>query len=114
MTGMTTWRIVLARSARPWALLLSCLLLAGQWALAVHDHSGHAGHDDDHAPANHGAHGCDLCVAFAAAAPAPAFPAALALPSASAALPEPLAAPASTRPQGRAHRSRAPPRFLSA
>ncbi|MCU0976583.1 MAG: hypothetical protein MUC71_09795 [Steroidobacteraceae bacterium] len=111
---MTTWRILLARSARPWALLLSCLLLAGQWALAAHDHAHHAAHDHDHAPAGQVAHACDLCVAFAAAAPAPSSPAPLALPLAAAALPESFAVPAATRPQGRAHQSRAPPRFHSA
>lgn len=114
MNGTPHWRTLLARSARPWALALSCLLLAGQWALVRHDHADHPGHADDHAPAGQAAHVCDLCVAFAAAAPAPASPALLALPVAAAALPQSLSVPAAARPQGRAHRTRAPPRFLSA
>lgn len=114
MNGSPHWRTLLARSARPWALLLSCLLLAGQWALVSHDHAEHAGHADDHAPAGQVGHACDLCVAFAAAAPAPASPAPLALPFAAGVLPESLAIQAAARPQGRAHRSRAPPPFHSA
>lgn len=114
MNGSPHWRTLLARSARPWALLLSCLLLAGQWMLVTHDHAHHAGHADDHAPAGQDAHACDLCVAFAAAAPAPASPVPLALPLAAATLPESLVIPAAARPQGRAHRTRAPPRFPSA
>jgi hypothetical protein len=120
MNGNPHWRTLLACSARPLALLLSCLLLAGQWVLVTHDHAdhaehaGHAGHSDDHAPAGQVAHACDLCVTFAAAAPAPAYPAPLALPLAAAALPKSLAIPAAARPQGRAHRSRAPPRLPSA
>lgn len=98
-------------------MLLSCLLLAGQWALASHDHAehaGHAGHADDHAPAGQVAHACDFCVAFAAAAPAPSCPAPLQLPLAASAPPAEVFAPVAARPQGRAHRTRAPPRFLSA
>jgi hypothetical protein len=112
MTRTGHWRSMLARSARPWAVLLSCLLLAAQWVLLTHDHAD--GHADDHAPSQHAAHGCDLCVAFAAAAPAPAPAAGLALPPAVAPLPPVVAVTVSSRFESGAHRSRAPPAFRSA
>lgn len=111
MTGTAHWRSTLARGARPSALLLSCLLLAAQWLLLTHAHAAHA---DEPAPSQHAPHACDLCVALAAAAPAPAQTAPLPLaPAAAAPLrPATVALPAGTR--GRAHRTRAPPALHSA
>jgi hypothetical protein len=111
MIGKAHWRSTLPRGAGPSALLLSCLLLAAQWLLLTHAHEAHA---DEPAPSQHAPHACDLCVAFAAAAPAPAQTVPLALaPAAAPALQAATAAlPAETR--GRAHRTRAPPALHSA
>ncbi len=112
MTVTPDLRSTRARSAGPWALLLACLLVAAQWLLVTHGHEHHA---DDPAPGEHHApHACELCVAFASVAPAPAAAAGLAVPRARAYLPQPAAAHAVTAPRLSAHRSRAPPALHSA
>lgn len=111
MTRAGHWNATLARSARPWALLLSCVLLAAQWVLLTHHHEAHA---DDHAPGHEAAHVCDLCVAFAGSAAAPTSPATLSVPPAVGPVPPAAVVPAFTRAPDGAHRSRAPPSFRSA
>jgi hypothetical protein len=111
MTRTGHWRSTLARRSRPWALALSCLLLAAQWVLFTHHHAEHA---DEQAPASHASHACDLCVAFAAAAPAPAAATSLSLPRGVTPQPQPATGPVLAQRRGGAHRSRAPPSVHSA
>lgn len=106
MTRTGHWRSTLARGARPWALFLSCLLLAAQWVLLTHHHADHA---DEPAPASHASHACDLCVAFAAAAPAPATATSLSLPRGATPRPQPGPELVLAQRFSGAHRSRAPP-----
>jgi hypothetical protein len=111
MTRTGHWRRTLARGARPWALLLSCLLLAAHWVLLTHHHANHA---DEPTPSSHGSHACDLCVAFAAAAPAPATATSPSLPRGASPRPQ-YGTPSvlAQRPDG-PRRSRAPPIVHSA
>lgn len=111
MTRLRRRPATLARSTRPWALLLSCVLLAAQWVLLTHHHDARA---DDHAPGHEAPHVCDLCVAFAGSAAVPPNPATLSVPPAVGPEPPAAAVPPFTRAPDGAHRSRAPPSFRSA
>ena len=63
-------------AARHLVALLAFALLASQLALASHHH------DEGDAPHGHAGQGCELCVAFPVAAPAPNATSGMALPAA--------------------------------